>query len=79
MYFSSYGPLRFILKSVQNAKFAVNHTLGWNNSNLITGSETVLTLNNCMGRMNSERISGFQVSRLNYYMDGSKNSSLQYM
>ena len=67
------------LKSVQNAKFAVNHTLRWNNSNLITDWQTVLTLNNSMGKMNSESISRFQVSRLNYYMDSSKNSSLQNM
>ena len=37
MYISSYGPLKFTLKYVQNAKFAVNHTLRWNYSNLITG------------------------------------------
>ena len=66
MYFSSYGPLKFTLKSVENAKLAVNHTLGWNNTNLITDLETVLTLNNYMGKMNSESISMFQVSRLNY-------------
>ena len=41
MYFSSYGLLNFILKSAQNAKFAVNYTLRWNNSNLITKWETV--------------------------------------
>ena len=79
MYFSSYGPLKFTLKSVQNAKFTVNHTLRWNNSNLITDWETVLTLNNYMGKMNPESILRFQVSRLNYYMDGSKNSSSQNM
>ena len=67
------------LKSIQNAKFAVNHTLRWNNSNLITDWETVLTLNNRMGKMNSESISRFQVPRFNYYMDGSKNSSSQIM
>ena len=33
MHFSSYGPLKFILKSIQNAKLAVNHTLRWNSSN----------------------------------------------
>ena len=69
----------FALKSAQNAKFAVNHTLRWNNSNLITDWETVLTLNNYVGEMNSESISRFQVSRLNYYMEGSKNSSSQNM
>ena len=79
MYFSSYGPLKFALNSVQNAEFAVNHTLRWNNSNFIMDWETVLTLNNYMGKMNSESISRFQVSRLNYYMDGSKNSSSQNM
>ena len=79
MYFLSYGPLKFTLKSVQNAKFAVNHTLRWNNSNLINDLKTVLTLNNYMSKMNSESISRFQVSRLNYYMDGSKNSSSQNM
>ena len=36
MYFSSYRPLKFTLKSAQNAKFPVNHTLRWNNSNQIT-------------------------------------------
>ena len=79
MYFSSYGPLKFALKSVQNAKFAVNHTLRSNNLKLIKDWETVLTLNNYMDKMNSESISRFQVSRLNYYMDGSKNSSSQNM
>ena len=79
MYFSSYGPLKFTLKSVQNAKFALNHTLRWNNSNLIADWETVLTLNNYVGKMNSESISRSQVSRLNYYMDGSKNSPSQNM
>ena len=79
MYFSSYGPLKSTLKPVQNAKFSVNRTLRWNNSNLITDWETVLTLNNYMGEMNSESISRFQVSRLNYYMDNSKNSSSQNM
>ena len=69
----------FTLKSFQNAKFAVNHTLRWNNSNLITDWETFLNLNNYMGKMNSESISRFQVSRLNYHMDGSKNSSSQDM
>ena len=79
MYFSSYGPLKSTLKPVQNAKFSVNRTLRWNNSNLITDWETVLTLNNYMGEMNSESISRFQVSRFNYYMDDSKNSSSQNM
>ena len=79
MYFSSYGPIKFTLKSVQNAKFAMSHTLRWNNSNLIRDWENVLTFNNYMGKMNSESISRFQVSRLNYYMDGSKNSSSQNM
>ena len=46
MYFLSYGPFKFTLKSGQNEKFAVNHTLRWNNSNLITNWETILTLNN---------------------------------
>ena len=32
-----------------------------------------------MGEMNSESISRFQVSRLKYYLDGSKNSSSQNM
>ena len=63
MYFSSYGPFKFTLKSAQNATFSVNHTLGWNNSNLITDWETVLTLNNYMGEINSEIISRFQVPR----------------
>ena len=49
MYFSSYGPFKFTLKSAQNATFSVNHTLRWNNSNLITDWETVLTLHNYMG------------------------------
>ena len=62
MYFLSYGPLKF---TAQNAKFAVNHTMRWNNSNLITDWETVLTLNNYIGEMNSESISRFQVSRPN--------------
>ena len=35
-------------------KFAVNHTLRWSNSNLITNWETILALNNYMGEMNSE-------------------------
>ena len=65
MYLSSYGPLKFTLKSAQNAKFAVNHTLRLNNSNLITDSETVLTLINDMGEMNSKSISRFQVASLN--------------
>ena len=38
------------LKSAENAKFAVNHTLRWNNSNLILDQETALTLNNYMGK-----------------------------
>ena len=50
MYFWIYGLLELILKSAQNAKFAVNHTLRWNNSNLIT-------LNSYMGEMNSGNIS----------------------
>ena len=79
MYFLSYGPLKFTLKSAQNAKFAVNHTLRWNNSNLIMDCETVLSLNNYMGEMNSESISRFHMSPLNYYMEGSKNSSSQNM
>ena len=33
-------------KIAQNAKFAVNHLLRWNNSSLITNWETILTLNN---------------------------------
>ena len=65
MYFSSYAPLKFALKSAQNAEFAVNHTLRWNNSNLITDCETVLTLNSYKGEVNSERVSKFQVLRPN--------------
>ena len=65
IYFSSYGPLKFTLKSAQNAKFTVNHTLRLNNSNLITNWETILTLNNYMGKMNSEIISRFEVPRPN--------------
>ena len=79
MYFSNYGPLKFTLKSAQNAEFAVNHTLRWNNSNLITNWETILTLNNYMGEMNSEIIPRFQVPRPNSDMVGSKNSSSQDM
>ena len=56
MYFSSYGPLKFTLKSVQNAKFAVNHAMRWNNSNLISDWETILTLNNYMDEMSLESI-----------------------
>ena len=63
MYVSSYGPLKFTLKSAQNEKFAMTHTLRWYNSNLITNWETILTLNNYMGEMNSEIISRFQVPR----------------
>ena len=51
----------FILKSAQNAKFAVKHTVRTNNSNLITNWETILTLNNYMGEMNSDIILRFQV------------------
>ena len=51
----SYGLLNFTLKSAQNAKFAVD-TLRWNNSNFITNWETMLTLNNYTGKMNSEVI-----------------------
>ena len=65
MYFSSYGALKFTQKSAQNAIFAVNHTLRWNNSNLITNWETILTVNNYMDEMNSEIISRFQVPRPN--------------
>ena len=79
MYFSGYGPLKFTLKSGENTKFAVNHTLRWNNSSLITNWETVLTLNNYMGEVNSEGISGFQVPWPNLDMVGSKNSSSQNM
>ena len=79
MYFSSYGHLKFTLKSAQNVKFAVDHTLRWNNSNLIKDWETVLTLNNYMGEMNAEIISRFQVPRPNQDMVGSKNSSSQNM
>ena len=61
MYFSSYGPLKFTLESAQNAKFTVNQSLRWSNSNLIRKWGTVLTLNNYMGEMNSESISRFQV------------------
>ena len=61
MYFSSYGPLKFTIKSTQNAKFPVNHTLRQNNSNLIMDSDTVLTFNNYKGEMNSEGISRRQV------------------
>ena len=39
--------------------------LRWNNSNLIMNWETILTLNNYMGEMNSEIISTFQVPRPN--------------
>ena len=63
MYFSNYGPLKFTLKSAQNAKFAVDHTLRWNNPNLMTNWETILTLNNYTGEINSEIISRFQVPR----------------
>ena len=54
-------PSSFTLKSAQNATFSVNHTLRWNNSNLIKDWETVLTLNNYMDEMNSEIISRLQV------------------
>ena len=57
--------LKFTLKPAQNAKFAVDHTLRWNNSNLITNWETILALNNYTGEMNSEIISKIQVPRLN--------------
>ena len=63
MHFSSYGPLKFTLKSTQNAKLAVNHTLRWNYLNLITDWETALILNNYMGKMNSEGISRFKMPR----------------
>ena len=79
MYFSSYGPFKFTLKSAQNAKFPVSHTLRWNNSNSITIWETTLTLNNYMDEINSEIISKFQVPRLNLALVGSKNSSSQNM
>ena len=49
----------------KNAKFSVNHTLRWNNSNLITNWKTILTLNNYMGEINSEIISKLQVPRPN--------------
>ena len=65
MYFSSYGPFKFTLKSAQNPKFSVNHTLRWNNSDLITNWETILTLNNYMGEINSEIISKLQMPRPN--------------
>ena len=54
-------PSKFTLKSAQNATFSVNHSLRWNKSNLNTDWETVLTLNNYMGEMNSEIISRLQV------------------
>ena len=63
MYFSSYGPFKFTLKSTLNAKFAVNHALRWNNSKLITNWEAILILNNYMGEINSEIISKLQVPR----------------
>ena len=78
MYFSSYRHLKFTLQSAQNAKFAVGHTLRWNNSNLmITNWETILTLNNYTGEMNSEIVSRFQVPRPNQDIAGSKNSPSQ--
>ena len=73
------GPFKFTLKSAQNAKLAVNHTLKWNNSNLITNWETILTLNNYMGEINSEIISKLQVPLPNQDIVGSKNSSSQNM
>ena len=79
MYFSSYGPFKFTLKSAQNATFSVNPTLRSNNSNLITDWETVLTLNNYMGEMNSEIISRLQVPRPDQDIVGSKNNSSQNM
>ena len=57
--------LTFTLKSAQNAKFDVNNTLRWNNSNLLTDWETVLTFSNYMGEINSESISKFQVPQPN--------------
>ena len=45
---------KFTQKSAQNAKFAVDHTLRWNKSNLITNWETILTSNNYTGEMNSK-------------------------
>ena len=79
MYFSIYGPLKVTLKSPKNVSFAVNHTLRWTNSNVITKWETVLTLNNYMGEMSQESISRLQVSRLNLDMVDSENTSLQNM
>ena len=79
MYFSSYGPLKFTLKFAQNAKSAVNHTLRWNNSSLLTDWETVLALNNYMSEMNSEIISRFQVPNSILDMVGPRSSSSQNM
>ena len=70
---------KLTLKPAQNTTFSVNHALRWNNSNLITDWETVLTLNNYMGEMNSEIIARLQVPRPNYDIVGSKNSSSQNM
>ena len=46
MYFLSYRPFKFTLKS---AKIRGEPYLRWNNSNLIMNWETILTLNNYMG------------------------------
>ena len=51
--------------SSQDEKFVVNHNLRLSKSNLITDWESVLTLNTCMGEMNSESILRFQVQGLN--------------
>ena len=79
MYFSIYGPLKFTLKSTENASFAVNHTLRWTNLNVITEWETVLTLNSYTGEMSQESISMLQVPRLNLDMVDSENTSSQNM
>ena len=55
----------FTLKSAQYAKLALSHSVRRNNSNLITDWETVLTLNNYMGEINSENISRFEVPHPN--------------
>ena len=59
---------KFTLKSAQNTKFTMNHTLRWNNSNLIKDWETILTLNNYMGEVNSDSTctSKFQVPQLGH-------------
>ena len=79
MYFSSYGPLTFTLKSAKNAKFAVEYILRWNKSNLNTPWETILALDNCPGKMNSEVISEFQVNpRPNQDMVGSEKNIAEH-